>query len=69
MKTKRIKDGGSFEIAAGEVFRFGCCDCGLTHRMVIVEERPGVFGVALERHNRATSARRRYIDNIKKVKP
>jgi hypothetical protein len=61
-KTKRMKDGEGISIEKGKIFRFSCCDCGLTHDMVLVtyENEPELIGLALRRNNRATSAMRRW---------
>ena len=64
MRTKRMVDGKGEAFELGKVFRFGCCECGLTHDMVIVidPKEPGLFGLAIKRNNRATAARRRHIN-------
>ena len=43
---------------AGEKFRFVCCDCGLTHDVVLMPGRD-VVGMAMKRNQRATIARRK----------
>lgn len=60
-RTRRMKDGEAVALRLNEKFRFGCCDCGLVHDMVIVthEDEPGIFGFAIKRNNRATAAMRR----------
>ena len=53
-------DNNTFEVKSHDKFRLACCDCGLVHDMVIATRTKGqVIGVAVERNNRATSARRR----------
>jgi hypothetical protein len=59
-------DGEGFEIPNGQIYKLACCDCGLTHRIVILA--PGLpkgtpIGFAAERDNRATGQRRRRLSN------
>lgn len=63
MGIRRLIDGEGITLELGKPFRLGCCDCGLTHDVVVVtlEEEPGFFGLALSRNMRCTSARRRYM--------
>lgn len=68
-KTERLIDGQGYTVKSREVFRFGCCDCGLTHKIVMVTENDTDIGVALTRHKRATSARRRHIPSFTRFKP
>jgi hypothetical protein len=51
-------DGEGWSVKSKQKFRIACCDCGLVHDMVLVAGR-GVVGIASERNNRATAARRR----------
>ncbi|MCK5609987.1 hypothetical protein KAR91_49395 [Candidatus Pacearchaeota archaeon] len=62
MGTKYIQrvDGEGWEVKPGEIFRLACCDCGLVHDVIIVEE-DGEIGMAAKRNNRATGQRRRHI--------
>ena len=54
-------DGKAFEVEAGKVTRWACCDCGLVHDIVFVvdSEDASTIGVAARRNARATAARRR----------
>lgn len=64
-RTLRMIDGKGYSLPANTIFRFGCCDCGLTHDMVIAvdPEVSDTVGIAVRRNNRATAARRRYIED------
>jgi len=45
-------------------FRLGCCDCGLVHNLVLHvrgRRRGFVIGIAAERNERATAAKRRTV--------
>lgn len=57
------KDGEGFNIRNREVFRLGCCDCGLVHNLVVSvrgKRRGFILGIAAERNERATAAKRRH---------
>jgi hypothetical protein len=58
MSYRVLEDGEGVELRSGERFRLVCCDCGLTHNVVIVA-RGRAIGIARERNQRATAARRR----------
>ena len=62
MRTKYTQrlDGEGWEITLGQIFKIACCDCGLVHNVIIVEE-DGEIGMAAERDNRATGQRRRHM--------
>lgn len=62
MKYVQRKDGEGFTIRNREPFRIGCCDCGLVHNLVVVvrgRRRGFILGIAAERNERATAAKRR----------
>ena len=59
------EDGEGFFIPHGEVFKIACCDCGLVHNFVVVEE-DGELGMAAERNNRSTGQRRRHMKSTTK---
>ena len=66
---RTLKDGGDFTVRAGEKFRLSCCDCGLVHDFLMVASPKGkVIGVAVERNERATSARRRGMQKRGEIK-
>ena len=44
-----LVDGEPITMESNEVFEFSCCDCGLTHRMVIATEEKQTIGFAVER--------------------
>jgi hypothetical protein len=50
------REGVSLE--SGKPFGFTCCDCGLTHRCVIVSEDGKPVGFAIERDQQATAEKR-----------
>jgi hypothetical protein len=50
------REGVSLE--SGKPFGFTCCDCGLTHRCVIVSEDSKPIGFAIERDEQATDEKR-----------
>lgn len=55
-------NGEGFAVKNRTVFRLSCCDCGLVHNLVLhVRDRKRGFliGIAAERNERATSAKRR----------
>lgn len=58
-KYRKRQDGEGFSIPSGEVYRLGCCDCGLVHDMVFVTADGSPIGVAARRNPRATAQRRR----------
>lgn len=45
----QMVDGEGITIKSNEIFLFKCCDCGLTHRMVIATEEDQELGFAIER--------------------
>lgn len=51
-------DGEGIELESGKPFSFACCDCGLTHRCVIVSEDGKPVGFAVERDQAATAEKR-----------
>lgn len=58
---KPIIDGVGFEMPSGEVYRLACCDCGLTHDMVIVSHDEKPVGIAMRRNKKATTKRRKML--------
>ena len=57
----QLKDGDIIEIdKEGEVIRFSCCDCGLTHKFAFAIEESGNIGMMVVRDNRSTGQLRRY---------
>lgn len=48
-----MEDGKGIELKSAEPFTFTCCDCGLTHRCVIVSEDGRPVGFAVERAGNA----------------
>ena len=56
-----LKDGDIVEInKEGEVIRFSCCDCALTHKFAFAIEKSGDIGMMVVRDNRSTAQLRRY---------
>ena len=55
--TQRL-DGEYWSITREEIFRIACCDCGLVHDIIVVEEH-GKLTMAARKNNRATGQRRR----------
>lgn len=51
-------DGEGVSLESGKPFGFTCCDCGLTHRCVIVSGDGKPVGFAVERDQRATAEKR-----------
>lgn len=51
-------DGEYWSITREEIFRIACCDCGLVHDIIVVEE-DGELTMAARKNNRATGQRRR----------
>lgn len=49
MKTEQLIDREGITLESAKPFAFSCCDCGLTHRMVIVSEDGKPVGFAVER--------------------
>jgi len=49
MKTEQLFDREGITLESAKPFAFSCCDCGLTHRMVIVSEDGKPVGFAVER--------------------
>ena len=45
--------------AKGEVIRFSCCDCRLTHDVAIVLEKNGSIGLAFKRNQKQTLINRK----------
>lgn len=67
-KYTQRRDGEGFSIPNKQIYKIACCDCGLVHRLVLVA--PGLptgeqIGIAVERDNRATAARRRKTQRAK----
>lgn len=62
MKAKytQRKDGECFEIPIGAKYRLACCDCGLVHDVVFLNDN-GKLYFAAQRNNRATSNKRRNV--------
>jgi hypothetical protein len=62
MKYVQRKDGEGFTVRNREVFKLACCDCGLVHNFSLYvpgKRRGTVIGIAAERNERATAAKRR----------
>lgn len=51
-------DGEGVSLESNKPFGFTCCDCGLTHRCVIVSEDGKPVGFAIERDQKATAEKR-----------
>lgn len=51
-------DGDGVSLESNKPFGFTCCDCGLTHRCVIVSEDGKPVGFAIERDQQATKEKR-----------
>ena len=62
MRYAQRKDGEGWSIRNREMFRIGCCDCGLVHDLVIHVRgrRKGfIVGIAGKRNERATAQKRK----------
>ena len=70
-RTRVLKDGEGWSVKSGEVFRLVCCDCGLTHNVVLVAEESELpsIGVALTRNSVSTSMRRKKLRQDKFTLP
>jgi hypothetical protein len=55
---KVMTDGEGVALESNKPFSFTCCDCGLTHRCVIVSEDGKPVGFAVERDQETTAQRR-----------
>lgn len=49
MKTEQLIDCEGITLESAKPFAFSCCDCGLTHHMVIVSEDGKPVGFAVKR--------------------
>lgn len=49
MKTQQLYDCEGITLESNKPFAFQCCDCGLTHHMVIVSEDGKPVGFAVKR--------------------
>ena len=49
MKTEQLIDCEGITLESNKPFAFSCCDCGLTHHMVIVSEDGKPVGFAVKR--------------------
>ena len=49
MKTEQLYDCEGITLESNIPFEFKCCDCGLTHQMVIVSEDGKPVGFAVKR--------------------
>lgn len=58
MKYPRLIDGEGIELNSGEIFKLGCCDCGLVHKVSVVS-RGKKIGLAMMRDKKSTAAMRR----------
>jgi hypothetical protein len=59
--VKRVS-GDGWTVKNREVFRIGCCDCGLVHKVVLHvrgRRRGFLIGIAAEVDSRATAQKRR----------
>lgn len=45
---EQLTDGEPIVMESNEVFKFKCCDCGLTHNMVIATEEKQTIGFVVE---------------------
>lgn len=64
MKYIKRKDGDGWSVKNRIPFRISCCDCGLVHNLVLHvrgRRRGFVIGIAAERNERATAAKRKTI--------
>lgn len=58
-KLENIEDGGSFEVEKDPgLFFLGCCDCNLTH-IVIIQNKRSTVKFTFYRDERRTGQRRR----------
>lgn len=49
MKTEQLIDCEGITLESAKPFAFTCCDCGLTHHMIIVSEDDKPVGFAVKR--------------------
>lgn len=66
-KYPKLQDGEGFALKLRRgiaLIKFGCCDCGLVHRMAFAVENRDL-GVAVQRDKRATAAARRSMKGLK----
>lgn len=49
MKTEQLIDCEGITLESNKPFAFSCCDCGLTHHMIIVSEDGRPVGFAVKR--------------------
>ena len=66
---QKLQDGEGIELkfkrGRSEILKFGCCDCGLIHRMAFAIEKSGNLGISMERDKRATGAARRHLKGLR----
>jgi hypothetical protein len=66
---QKLEDVDSLELrfkrGRSEILKFGCCDCGLVHRMAFAIEKNGNLGMAVKRDKRATGAARKNLTGLK----
>ena len=64
----KLTSGEAFEMklkrGRSALLKFGCCDCGLVHRMAFATDGKAL-GIAVERDTRATAAARRRMKGLK----
>lgn len=58
IKTEQMYDREGVTLESAKPFEFVCCDCGLTHRMVIASEDGKPVGFAVERDQARTAQQR-----------
>jgi hypothetical protein len=64
--VKRLDEEG-WSVPSGELYRIGCCDCGLVHDFIFVSNDGEPIGIAARRNNRATAQKRRGIAKFKRM--
>lgn len=65
-KYSKLQDGEGFQLKLRRgiaMIKFGCCDCGLVHRMAFAVESKNL-GIAVQRDKRATAAARRGLKGL-----
>lgn len=55
--TQRV-DGEGWEVPSGERYLIECCDCGLVHDFAFVSQDGNPIGIAAQRNEEQTAARR-----------
>ncbi len=62
---EQLVDGEPITMMSNEIFKFKCCDCGLTHNMVIATEEQQEIGFVVEQVNDENSFRKKQLTALR----